>query len=116
MPVNRARSMLNDNATSENPAVIAVVVDREGTVADFTPGFREVTGRSPERLRDSSLWEFVSVNDRGRMRHVMTRVATDRKPRRVDAALAVGSDTRCIAWSCSFAPRAGVDTIVAWGV
>jgi PAS domain S-box-containing protein len=95
---------------------IAVVLDQQGAILDWTGEFLDLIGRPPGELRGRQLWEFASPNDRECMRRVLFEAANDRGSRRVDADMVADSGERRIAWSCSPAFYGGGDSIVAMGI
>src|SRR5215471_14610767 len=95
---------------------IAVVIDPQGAILDWTHGFRELTGQLPHELTGRPLWELASPNDRDGLRRVLIDTVNDRKSRRVDAVMNARSGERRIAWSCSLVSSAGYDSIVVWGI
>ena len=95
---------------------VAVAVDRQGAIVEWTRGFRELIALPPDRLRGRHLWALASSRDRDSLRRVMNEVMNDRSSRRVDAAMVSASVERKIAWTCSFVSRSDVDSILAWGV
>jgi PAS domain S-box-containing protein len=103
-------------AVLESLGVIAVAVDRQGAVIDWTGGFLALSGRPPDELRGRLLWEFASPNDQERLQQALLETAIDRRLRQVDAAMTAGSDQRRIAWLCLFVSHTGDDSIVAWGI
>src|SRR5215475_13161163 len=96
---------------------IAVVIDPQGTILEWTHGFHELTGQLPYELSGRPLWELVSPNDRDGLRQALIDTVNDRKSRRVDAVMMNARfGERRIAWSCSLVSGAGDDSIVVWGI
>jgi PAS domain S-box-containing protein len=100
----------------ESLGVAAVAVDRHGAITAWTAEFRALIPHPLDQLRGLRLWELASPNDRDGLRQALLDTATDRHPRRVDAVMAAGAGQRRMAWSCSFVPHGGDDSIVAWGI
>jgi len=96
---------------------IAVVIDPQGTILEWTHGFHELTGQLPYELSGRPLWELVSPNDQDGLRQALIDTVNDRKSRRVDAVMMNARfGERRIAWSCSLVSSAGDDSIVVWGI
>jgi PAS domain S-box-containing protein len=95
---------------------IAVVLDLQGSILNWTHGFLELTGQLPYELSGRPLWDLASPNDRDGLRRVLIDTVNDRKSLRVDAVMTVRSGERRIAWSCSLVSGAGGDSIVVWGI
>jgi PAS domain S-box-containing protein len=103
-------------AVLDSLGAIAVVIDQQGAIVGWTHGFRELIARPPNELQGHPLWELASPSDRDRLQRTLLDATEDRIPRRVDAVMVVGASERRIAWSCSFVPPAGGDSIIAWGI
>src|SRR5215831_13139522 len=96
---------------------IAVVIDPQGAILEWTHGFHELTGQLPYELSGRPLWELVSPNDQDGLRQALIDTVNDRKSRRVDAVMMNARfGERRIAWSCSLVSSAGDDSIVVWGI
>ena len=103
-------------AVLDSLGAIAVVVDRQGSIVNWTHGFRELAARPPNKLSGHLLWELASPDDRDSLQKVLIETVKHREPRRVDAGMLTRSGERRIAWSFSFVSVAGDYSIVAWGI
>jgi two-component system CheB/CheR fusion protein len=108
--------MHGELADLDRLGVVAVAVDRQGVIVEWTRGFRELIALPLDQLSARHFWTLASSQDRDSLRQVMNEVMNDRKSRRVDAAMVSGSVEHRIAWTCSFVSRSDDDLIVAWGV
>ena len=95
--------------------VVAVVVDRLGTIVESTRAFFVLTAQSTETLRGRLLPDLAVTSDRERLLRVLGEVANDRKSRRIDTTMRAGTGERRVVWSCSPAHVRG-DGILVWGV
>lgn len=103
-------------AIFDDLSAIAVFVDRQSAIFDFTHGFLKLTGRTPDELRGRTLGEFTSPKDRECLLRVLVEAADDRELRRVDADMLAEDGELRIAWSCSPIAYSGNDLIAAWGI
>ena len=74
--------------------VVAVVVDRLGTILESTRAFFALTAQSPETLRGRLLPDLAVTNDRERLLQLLDEVANDRKSRRIDTTMRAGTGER----------------------
>lgn len=95
---------------------IAVIVDRQGCLVDWTQAFVDTCGNSRDELRGRPLAELVEERDAERLRCMLAEVLTDGAQRRIEASLRDGSRVpRTIAWSCARQPD-DHDQVILLGV
>jgi len=100
--------------TLEHLGALAVVLDQQGAVVEWTRRFEQSIACDPLELRGRRFCELVAGTDAEVLRCVLAEVASDHSPRCVEAALMLASgEPRTVAWTCS---AIADNAIIAHGV
>jgi PAS domain S-box-containing protein len=100
--------------TLERLGTLAAVLDRHGSVVEWTRSLEQACARDLSDVRGRPLWDLVAGTDAERLRSVLAEVARDQQPRCVEASLMLPSgEPRTITWTCTgFAD----DALIAFGI